>query len=99
MTSGILGRKVGMTQVYDETGKAVPVTVIQAGPCHVLQLRTAEKDGYEAIQLGYGDKARHRASRSERGHVAKISSKRSKGRADIPVKPDCEPKQTGRAHV
>ncbi len=93
MTSGILGRKVGMTQVYDETGIAVPVTVIQAGPCHVLQLRTAEKDGYEAVQLGYGDKARHRASRSERGHVAKISSKRSKGRDDASAKADCEPKQ------
>ncbi len=82
-----------MTQVYDETGIAVPVTVIQAGPCHVLQLRTAEKDGYEAVQLGYGDKARHRASRSERGHVAKISSKRSKGRDNAPAKADCEPKQ------
>ncbi len=56
MAKGILGRKVGMTQIYDESGAAVPVTVIQAGPCHVLQLRTVDKDGYEAIQIGFLDK-------------------------------------------
>ena len=48
MAIGLLGRKVGMTQIFDEAGKAMPVTVIQAGPCHVLQVRTAERDGYEA---------------------------------------------------
>ena len=58
MAKGILGRKVGMTQVYDDSGKAVPVTVIQAGPCHVLQLRTKDRDGYEAVQLGYHNKKR-----------------------------------------
>jgi large subunit ribosomal protein L3 len=91
MTKGILGRKVGMTQIYDETGLCIPVTILQAGPCHVLQVRTAERDGYEAVQLGFGDKLsvsdakrppdkrnRSRASRSERGHVAKLESKRSK---------------------
>ena len=71
MCKGILGRKVGMTQVYDESGKIIPVTVIQAGPCHVLQLRTVERDGYEAIQLGYLDRPRRLASRSERGRVGK----------------------------
>ena len=65
MVKGILGRKVGMTQVFDETGRAVPVTVIQAGPCCVLQLKTVERDGYEAIQIGYQDKPRRLASRSE----------------------------------
>ena len=80
MTKGILGRKVGMTQIYDDTGNIVPVTVIQAGPCHVLQLRTPERDGYEAAQLGFLDKPRRLARRSERGHVAKLSSKRSKKR-------------------
>lgn len=97
MATGILGRKVGMTQIYDEAGQAVPVTVIQAGPCHVLQVRTAERDGYEAVQLGFGDKPRRLASRSERGHVAKIESKRSKARAGAGVeaveKADSEPKR------
>lgn len=96
MAKGILGRKVGMTQVYDDTGNIVPVTVIQAGPCHVLQLRTPERDGYEAAQLGFLDKPRRLARRSERGHVAKLSSKRSKKRTaagvELPAKADCEPK-------
>jgi large subunit ribosomal protein L3 len=97
MTKGILGRKVGMTQIYDESGKVIPVTVIQAGPCQVLQVRTVDRDGYEAIQLGYGDKPRRLARRSERGHVAKLASKRSRVRAaagvQLPAKADCEPKR------
>ncbi len=97
MAKGLLGRKVGMTQIYDESGTVIPVTVIQAGPCHVLQVRTPERDGYEAVQLGFLDKPRQRARRSERGHVARLSSKRSKRRADAGIelseKPDCEPKQ------
>ena len=56
-----------MTQVYLEDGRAVPVTVIQAGPCHVLQVRTDDRDGYQAVQLGFEDKPRRLASRSERG--------------------------------
>ncbi len=94
---GILGRKVGMTQVYDDKGNVVPVTVVQAGPCDVLQVRTAERDGYEAVQLGFLDKPRHLASRSERGHVAKLDSKRSKKRSaagiEISAKADSEPKR------
>ena len=97
MAIGLLGRKVGMTQIFDEGGNVVPVTVIQAGPCHVVQLRTVQCDGYEAAQLGYSDKPRRLASRSERGHVAKLDSKRSKARAkagvEIPAKADCEPKR------
>lgn len=97
MAKGILGQKVGMTQVYDETGDVIPVTVIKAGPCHVLQLRTAQRDGYDAVQLGYGDKPRRLARRSERGHVAKLSSKRSKKRAAAGIeagpKADCEPQR------
>ena len=93
---GILGRKVGMTQVYDEAGQVVPVTVVAAGPCDVLQIRTTERDGYEAIQLGYLDKPRRLASRSQRGQVAKLDSKRSKKRAAAGIqptaKPNCEPK-------
>jgi large subunit ribosomal protein L3 len=94
---GILGRKVGMTQVYDDAGNVVPVTVIEAGPCDVLQIRTIERDGYEAVQLGFADKPRHQAIRSERGQVAKLDSKRSKKRADGGVallpKAGCEPKR------
>jgi len=94
---GILGRKVGMTQVYDESGKVVPVTVVEAGPCDVLQIRTQDSDGYEAVQLGFLDKPRRLASRSQRGQVAKLDSKRSKKRVaagiELSVKADCEPKR------
>jgi len=97
MAAGILGRKVGMTQIFDETGKAIPVTVIEAGPCHVLQIRTPERDGYSAVQLGFLDKPRRLARRSERGHVAQLNSKRSRKRtaAGVVVAPkaDCEPKR------
>jgi large subunit ribosomal protein L3 len=98
MAIGLLGRKVGMTQLYNsESSEVIPVTVIQAGPCHVLQLRSVEKDGYEAVQLGYLDKPRRLASRAERGHVAKLDSKRSKKRAAAGIetvpKAGCEPKR------
>jgi large subunit ribosomal protein L3 len=97
MSPSILGRKVGMTQVYLEDGTAVPVTVIQAGPCQVLQIRSLDRDGYEAIQLGFADKPRRLANRSERGHVAKIESKRSKkrtaGGVELAPKANCEPQR------
>lgn len=97
MALGLLGRKVGMTQIFDDTGTMIPVTVIQAGPCHVLQLRTADRDGYEAVQLGFGDKPRRLASRSQRGHVAKLDSKRARrrttGGVDLPERANCEPKR------
>ncbi len=97
MAIGLLGRKVGMTQIFDESGKVVPVTVIQAGPCHVLQLRTEDRDGYEAVQIGFDDMPRRLASRSTRGHVAKLDSKRSKSLAkagvEVLAKPGCEPKR------
>jgi large subunit ribosomal protein L3 len=97
MTKGILGRKVGMTQIYNEAGACIPVTVVAAGPCHVLQVRTKERDGYEAVQLGFLDKPRRLASRSERGHVAKLESKRSKKLAtagvQAPEKAGSEPQR------
>ena len=97
MAVGLLGRKVGMTQIFDQTGQVVPVTVIQAGPCHVLQVRTAARDGYEAVQVGFSDKPRRLASRSVRGHVARLDSKRQKERAAAGVQPvakaDCEPQR------
>ena len=97
MAIGLLGRKVGMTQIFDESGNVVSVTVIEAGPCHVLQLRTKERDGYEAAQLGFRDKPRRLASRSQRGHVARLDSKRSKARTkagvELPAKAGCEPQR------
>jgi len=97
MAIGILGRKVGMTQLYDEAGQVVPVTVIEAGPCDVLQVRTVERDGYEAVQLGFDDLPRRSASKSVRGHVAKLESKRSKRRSsggvELLTKAGCEPKR------
>jgi large subunit ribosomal protein L3 len=66
---GIIGKKLGMTQVFDEQGNAIPVTVIQAGPCFVTQVRTGEKDGYTAIQLGYGETKPQRLTQGELGHL------------------------------
>src|SRR2546423_15589117 len=83
MALGLLGLKVGMTQVFDETGKMSPVTVLALGPCPVLQVRTPERDGYHAVQIGYKDKPRKKAIRAERGHVAAdFVSKRRKTRSE-----------------
>jgi large subunit ribosomal protein L3 len=95
MPIGLLGQKVGMTQIFDDKGEVVPVTVLRAGPCTVLQLRTAEKDGYEAVQIGFRDKPRRLATRSERGHVARLDGKRARRRTAAgvqgPAKAGCEP--------
>jgi large subunit ribosomal protein L3 len=86
-----------MTQIFDESGNVVPVTVIEAGPCHVLQLRTVDRDGYDAVQLGFLDKPRRLASRAARGQVARLDSKRSKLRSkagvELVARADCEPKR------
>ena len=71
MVNGIIGRKVGMTQIFEDSGRAVPVTVIQAGPCPIVQLKTQEKDGYQAIQLGFGEQKANRTNSPKRGHLAK----------------------------
>ena len=68
---GLIGKKVGMTQVYDENGKRTCVTVIEVGPCPVVQLRTAEKDGYTAVQLGFGEQKISRLTKAEAGHLKK----------------------------
>ncbi len=97
MRKGILGRKVGMTQIFEQDGRVVPVTVIEAGPCKVLQVRTVDRDGYDAVQVGFLDKPRRLASRAERGHVASITSKREKkmaaAGATMLTKAGCEPKR------
>jgi large subunit ribosomal protein L3 len=98
MALGLLGLKVGMTQIFDAAGKLAPVTVIELGPCPVLQVRTLERDKYHAVQLGFKDKARRKAIRAERGHVAsEFSSKRREGMkqagVQIPEKANCEPQR------
>lgn len=82
MITGILGRKLGMTQVFTEAGEAKPVTVIEAGPCTITQIRTKEKDGYEAVQLGYG--AAKRLNRPERGHLKGLAPLRHLREVRVP---------------
>lgn len=67
----LIGKKVGMTQIFDEKGKVIPVTVIEAGPCLVAQVKSVETDGYNAIQLGYGDVKESKLNKPEKGHFAK----------------------------
>lgn len=72
--SGLIGKKIGMTSIFDENGKNVPCTIIEAGPCVVTQVRTKEVDGYDALQLGFDDKAEKRATKAELGHFKKAGS-------------------------
>lgn len=74
MKKAILGKKLGMTQIFDENGKIVPVTVIEAGPCVVVQKKTTEKDGYEAIQLGFADIREKLVNKPIKGHFAKAGA-------------------------
>ena len=69
--AGIIGKKLGMTQIFEESGIVVPVTVVEAGPCPVVQVRTREKEGYQAVQLGFGEKKAKRSSQAEKGHASK----------------------------
>ncbi|WP_298613666.1 50S ribosomal protein L3 [uncultured Thermosynechococcus sp.] len=71
MTVGILGTKLGMTQIFDEAGRSVPITVVQAGPCPITQIKTPQTDGYTAIQVAYGEVREKNLSRPERGHLNK----------------------------
>lgn len=71
MQKGIIGKKLGMTQLFDENGKVVPVTVIEAGPCTVVQKKTVESDGYQAVQLGFGEVSAKRVNKPAKGHFAK----------------------------
>ncbi len=74
MQKGIIAKKIGMTQIFDENGKVVPVTVIEAGPCVVVQVKTVENDGYAAVQLGYGDKKATRVNKPMKGHFDKANA-------------------------
>ncbi|HIO47188.1 TPA: 50S ribosomal protein L3 [Candidatus Poribacteria bacterium] len=73
MINGILGRKVGMTQVFDESGEAIPVTVIEAGPCTVVQIKTTERDGYNAVQVGFFDRKDSKFNKPKLGHFEKAN--------------------------
>ena len=77
MTKAIIGRKIGMTQIFDETGKVIPVTVVEAGPCVVVQKKTVDNDGYSAIQCGFGEIREKLVSKPLKGHFTK---------ADVPYK-------------
>jgi large subunit ribosomal protein L3 len=82
---GILGRKLGMTQVFDEGNRVVPVTVIEAGPCRVVQLKTPERDGYAAVQLAFGDTKAARLSKPELGHLKAANVEPTKYLAELRV--------------
>ena len=71
MKKGIIGKKLGMTQIFDENGNVIPVTVIEAGPCTVVQKKTVENDGYQAVQLGYGDIAARKVNKPLKGKFDK----------------------------
>jgi len=71
MQKGLIGKKIGMTQLFDDNGNFIPVTVIEAGPCAVVQKKTQETDGYEAVQLGFGDVKPNRVNKPMKGHFAK----------------------------
>ena len=71
MKKGIIGKKIGMTQLFDEKGNVIPVTVIEAGPCVVAQKKTVENDGYSSVQLGFEDVAERKLNKAEKGHFAK----------------------------
>jgi large subunit ribosomal protein L3 len=82
---GILGRKLGMTQIFDENDRMVPVTVIEAGPCRVVQLKTPERDGYSAVQLAFGETKQSRLSKPELGHLRAAGGPPQKYLAELRV--------------
>jgi large subunit ribosomal protein L3 len=81
--SGLIGRKIGMTSLFDENGKNIPCTIIEAGPCVVTQVRTEEVDGYSALQLGFDDKAEKRTSKALQGHFKKAGTTAKKKIVEI----------------
>ncbi|RMF83696.1 MAG: 50S ribosomal protein L3 [Nitrospinota bacterium] len=86
--AGLLGRKMGMTQVFDEAGNVVPVTVVEAGPCTVVQIKTPEKDGYAAVQLGFLEQKPQRVSKPLRGHFARAKVKPMRYLREFPLLDD-----------
>ena len=88
MVTSLLGKKLGMSQVFTPEGVVIPVTIIQAGPCEIIQIRSVEKDGYSAIQIGFEDKKRKRATKPEIGHAAKAGIEPKRFIREIPREED-----------
>ena len=89
MQKAIIGKKIGMTQIFDENGKVIPVTVVEAGPCTIVQKKTVENDGYAAVQMGYGDVKPQRLNKPEKGHFAAVQL----GFGDVTTKHVTKPMQ------
>lgn len=89
MKKGIIGKKIGMTQIFDESGKVIPVTVVEAGPCVVVQKKTVENDGYAAVQLGFGDEKATRVNKPIKGHFDKADAAYKKNLKEFRLE-DCE---------
>ena len=85
----LIGRKVGMTQIFDEKGLVIPVTVIEAGPCSVVQIKTVETDGYDAVQLGFGEIKENKLNKPEKGHFKKANLKAVKHLREFRACPEC----------
>jgi len=90
--TGILGRKVGMTTIFDENGQAIPVTVVRAGPCYIVQRRTVEKDGYSAVQLGFEESPERKVNKPMLGHFKKAGVKPCRFLAEFKIPPEAEVK-------
>lgn len=94
MKKGIIGKKIGMTQIFDESGKVIPVTVVEAGPCVVVQKKTVENDGYAAVQLGFGDEKAARVNKPIKGHFDKADAAYKKNLKEFKLE-DCESVNVG----
>lgn len=101
MVNGILGKKLGMTQVFNEAGRLVPVTVLEVGPCVVTQVKTVEKDGYESVQLAFGEVKERRVNKPLKGHFAKAGVQPKRYIREVPVDgiEDIAPGQEIRANI
>ena len=98
MQKGIIGKKIGMTQIFDENGKVVPVTVVEAGPCMVVQKKTVESDGYEAVQLGYGDISAKKVTKPAKGHFDKGGRRAQEARCVSSAWTTCSAHERRRHH-
>ena len=94
MKKGIIGKKIGLTQIFDESGKVIPVTVVEAGPCVVVQKKTVENDGYAAVQLGFGDEKATRVNKPIKGHFDKADAAYKKNLKEFRLE-DCESVNVG----
>jgi large subunit ribosomal protein L3 len=95
MVTGIIGRKIGMTQVFEADGTVVPATIIKAGPCVVVQAKTAQTDGYEAVQLGLVDEKPSKENKATVGHFKKAGAPATRIRRELKVKPGGDPAKAG----